>query len=144
MTTTVRQMLTRKSGVHTLSPDATILEALKLMADKNIGAVLILSGSDIAGILSERDYARKVALLGKSSKDTPVSEIMTTGVICVEPGWTANECMALMTDKRIRHLPVVEEGKVVGVISIGDVVRAVVDEHQFTIRSLEQYIASGG
>ena len=144
MTTIVRQMLARKSGVYALSPDATIFEALNLMAEKNIGAVLILSGEEIAGIVSERDYARKVVLLGKTSKDTPVREIMTTNVICVEPGWTANECMALMTDKRIRHLPVVEEGKVVGVISIGDVVRAVVDEHQFTIRSLEQYILSGG
>jgi signal-transduction protein with cAMP-binding, CBS, and nucleotidyltransferase domain len=144
MTTTVRQMLARKSDIHALGPDATIYDALRLMADKNIGAVLILAGDEIEGILSERDYARKVALLGKTSKDTPVREIMTSDVICIEPGWTANECMALMTEKRIRHLPVVERGKAVGVISIGDVVRAVVDEHQFTIRSLEQYIASGG
>jgi signal-transduction protein with cAMP-binding, CBS, and nucleotidyltransferase domain len=144
MTTTVRQMLTRKPDVYSVTPDATIFDALRLMSDKNVGAVLILSGNDIAGIVSERDYARKVVLLGKTSKDTPVSEIMTTGVICVDPGWSANECMALMTEKRIRHLPVVESGRVVGVISIGDVVRAVVDEHQFTIRSLEQYIASGG
>jgi CBS domain-containing protein len=144
MTTIVRQMLARKSGVHALGPDATIFEALRLMADKNIGAVLILSGDEVAGIVSERDYARKVVLLGKTSKDTPVREIMTTNVICVEPGWTADQCMALMTDKRIRHLPVVEEGKVVGIVSIGDVVRAVVDEHQFTIKSLEQYILSGG
>jgi CBS domain-containing protein len=144
MTTIVRQMLARKSGVHALGPDATIFEALRLMADKNIGAILILSGDEVAGIVSERDYARKVVLLGKTSKDTPVREIMTTNVICVEPGWTADQCMALMTEKRIRHLPVVEEGKVVGIISIGDVVRAVVDEHQFTIKSLEQYILSGG
>jgi len=144
MATIVRQMLARKSGVYALGPDATILDALRLMADKNIGAVLILSGDEIAGIVSERDYARKVVLLGKTSKDTPLSEIMTSNVICVEPGSTADECMALMTEKRIRHLPVVEQGKVVGVISIGDVVRAVVDAHQFTIRSLEQYILSGG
>jgi CBS domain-containing protein len=144
MTTIVRQMLARKSGVHALGPDATIFEALRLMADKNIGAVLILSGDEVAGIVSERDYARKVVLLGKTSKDTPVREIMTTNVICVEPGWTADQCMALMTEKRIRHLPVVEQGKVIGIISIGDVVRAVVDEHQFTIKSLEQYILSGG
>ncbi len=144
MTTIVRQMLARKSGVHALGPDATIFEALRLMADKNIGAVLILSGDEVAGIVSERDYARKVVLLGKTSRDTPVREIMTTNVICVEPGWTADQCMALMTEKRIRHLPVVELGKVVGIISIGDVVRAVVDEHQFTIKSLEQYILSGG
>jgi CBS domain-containing protein len=144
MTTIVRQMLARKSGIHALGPDHTILEALRLMAEKNIGAVLVLSGDEIAGIVSERDYARKVALLGKTSKDTPLREIMTTNVVCIDPGWTADQCMALMTEKRIRHLPVVEHGKILGVISIGDVVRAVVDEHQFTIRSLEQYIQSGG
>jgi len=144
MTTIVRQISARESGVPALGPDATMLDALRLMADKNIGAVLVLSGDEIAGIVSERDYARKVALLGKSSKDTPLREIMTTNVVRVDPGWTADQCMALMTEKRIRHLPVVEQDKVVGIISIGDVVRAVVDEHQFTIQSLEQYIRSGG
>jgi len=144
MTTTVRRMLSSKSDVYAVKPEDTIYEALRLMADKNIGAVLVLSDQEINGILSERDYARKVALVGKTSKETPVREIMTTSVICVDPGWTADQCMTLMTEKHIRHLPVVENGRVVGVISIGDVVRAVVDEHQFTIKSLESYILSGG
>ena len=142
MTTTVRQMLAGKAGAYSVSPDDTIFDALRLMADKNIGAVLVMSGETIEGILSERDYARKVVLLGKTSKTTPVREIMTTEVIFVDPGWTADQCMALMTDKRIRHLPVVENGKLAGIISIGDVVRAVVDRQQFTITSLERYIMS--
>jgi CBS domain-containing protein len=142
MTTTVRQMLAGKAGVYAVSPDDTIFDALRLMADKNVGAVLVMSGDAIAGIVSERDYARKVVLLGKTSKTTPVCEIMTTDVISVEPGWTADQCMALMTDRRIRHLPVVENGALVGIISIGDVVRAVVDSQQFVIKSLENYIMS--
>jgi CBS domain-containing protein len=142
MTTTVRQMLAGKAGAYSVSPDDTIFDALRLMADKNIGAVLVMSGETIEGILSERDYARKVVLLGKTSKTTPVREIMTTDVIFVDSGWTADQCMALMTDKRIRHLPVVENGKLAGIISIGDVVRAVVDRQQFTITSLEKYIKS--
>ena len=144
MTTTVRQMLAGKTGVFAVSPDDTIYDALLLMADRNVGAVLVMSGQDIRGIFSERDYARKVILLGKTSRTTPVREIMTTTVVCVDPAWTADQCMALMTDKHIRHLPVVEQGRVVGVISIGDAVRAVVDEQQFTIRALEQYLMSGG
>ena len=144
MTTTVRQMLAGKTGVFAVSPDDTIYDALLLMADRNVGAVLVMAGQDIRGIFSERDYARKVILLGKTSRTTPVREIMTTTVVCVDPAWTADQCMALMTDKHIRHLPVVEQGHVVGVISIGDAVRAVVDEQQFTIRALEQYLMSGG
>ena len=144
MTTTVRQMLAGKTGVFAVSPDDTIYDALLLMADRNVGAVLVMAGQDIRGIFSERDYARKVILLGKTSRTTPVREIMTTTVVCVDPAWTADQCMALMTDKHIRHLPVVEQGRVVGVISIGDAVRAVVDEQQFTIRALEQYLMSGG
>lgn len=140
---TVREMLRNKSAVHAVSPRQSIYEALRLMADRNIGAVLVLQDEAIVGILSERDYARKVALVGKTSKETPVSEIMTTNVLCVEPGWTAQQCMALMTERRIRHLPVVEEGRLVGVISIGDVVRAVVNEQEFTINSLESYITDG-
>ena len=142
MTTTVRQMLTGKAGVYAVKSDDTIYDALRLMAEKNIGAVLVMSGDAIEGILSERDYARKVVLLGKTSKETPVREIMTTDVISVDPGWNADQCMALMTDKRIRHLPVVENGSLVGIVSIGDVVRAVVDGQRFTIASLENYIMS--
>jgi CBS domain-containing protein len=144
MTTTVRHMLAGKSGVYWVAPDATMFDALSLMSDKNIGAVIVLSDGEIRGILSERDYARKVALLGRTSRSTPVSEVMTTHVICVDPAWTADQCMALMTDKRIRHLPVVEDGRLIGIVSIGDIVRAVVDEQQFTIESLERYIMSGG
>ena len=144
MTTTVRQMLAGKRAVYSVAPSDTMYDALSLMAEKNIGAVIVLSEGEIRGILSERDYARKVALLGRTSKSTPVGEVMTTGVICVDPEWTADTCMALMTDKRIRHLPVIEDGRLIGIVSIGDVVRAVVEEQQFTIRSLERYIMSGG
>jgi len=135
-------MLRGKSSVYSVAPGDTVFDALRLMADKNIGAVIVRSDQTLEGIFSERDYARKVILVGKTSKDTLVREIMTTQGICVEPGWTADQCMALMTDKRIRHLPVMEQGQLIGVISIGDVVRAVVDEQQFTISSLERYITS--
>ena len=142
MTTTVRQMLRGKTAIYSVSPDDTVYDALRLMADKNVGAVLVLSGPRLEGIFSERDYARKVILLGKTSKQTLVTETMTTPVVCVEPEWTADQCMALMTDKRVRHLPVLDHGALIGVISIGDAVRAVVEEQQFTISSLERYIMS--
>ncbi len=142
MPATVRQMLRGKSAVHSVPPDHTILDALRLMAEKNIGAVVVLRDQKIEGIFSERDYARKVVLAGKTSKETVVGDAMTTGVICVDPEWTAEQCMALMTDKHIRHLPVVEQGRIAGIISIGDAVRAVLEEQQFTIRSLERYITS--
>jgi len=135
-------MLRGKSEVYSVGPRETVYDALRLMADRNIGAVLVRSDEKIDGIFSERDYARKVILLGKSSRDTLVSEIMTTRVVSVEPEWTAEQCMALMTEKRIRHLPVMADGRLIGVISIGDVVRAVVDEQQFTIDSLRRYITS--
>jgi CBS domain-containing protein len=142
MSATVRDMLRGKSEIYAVKPRDTVYDALRLMADKNIGAVLVRSDQKIEGIFSERDYARKVILLGKTSKETLVSEIMTTRVVSVEPDWTADQCMALMTEKRIRHLPVMEQGRLIGVISIGDVVRAVVDEQQFTINSLQRYITS--
>lgn len=142
MSATVRDILRGKSEVYAVEPGDTVFKALRLMADKNIGAVLVRSDQKIEGIFSERDYARKVILLGKTSRETLVSEIMTTHVISVEPDWTAEQCMALMTDKRIRHLPVIEQGRVVGVVSIGDVVRAVVNEQQFTIDVLQRYITS--
>jgi CBS domain-containing protein len=142
MLTTVRQMLSAKADIYAVAPDDTVYEALELMAARNIGAVLVVSGGELQGILSERDYARRVVLHGKISKETRVGEIMTTNVIGVEPGWTADQCMALMTEKHVRHLPVLENGRLVGVISIGDVVRAVVDEQKFTISSLERYIAT--
>jgi CBS domain-containing protein len=142
MSATVRDLLRGKSVVHSVGPSDTVYDALRLMADKNIGAVLVQSGQTVEGIFSERDYARKVMLLGKTSTQTLVSEIMTPHVVCVEPDWTVDQCMALMTEKRIRHLPVMDKDRLIGVISIGDVVRAVVDEQQFTINSLQRYITS--
>lgn len=139
---TVRQILDRKPEVYWVEPGTTVLEALNLMADKNVGALLVLELDQLVGIFSERDYARKIVLEGKSSRDTPVREIMTTQVICVAPQRSAGECMALMTEKRVRHLPVMEHGSVVGVISIGDVVRAVVEEQRFQIEQLENFIRS--
>ena len=143
MSTTVRQILHGKSAVHTVSPNDTVLDALRLMAERNIGAVIVLTEGRLEGILSERDYARKVVLLGKASKETPVREIMTTEVVTIDPGWSAEQCMALMNDRRVRHLPVLEDDRLVGIVSIGDIVRAVVDEQQFAIASLESYIANG-
>jgi CBS domain-containing protein len=144
MTTTIRQILRGKHEVYSIAPEATVLEALRAMADKNVGALLVLSQGGLVGIFSERDYARKVVLQGKSSRDTPVSEIMTSKVVTIDPDRSAGECMALMTEKRFRHLPVMENGQLLGVISIGDVVRAVVEEQRFTIKQLESYITSGG
>jgi CBS domain-containing protein len=143
MSTIVRRMLEGKSAVYTVAPGDAVFKALQTMAAHNIGAVLVMEGGRLAGILSERDYARKVILLGKSSRDTLVRDIMTPRVVCVTPSWTAHECMALMTEQRVRHLPVMEGDALVGVVSIGDVVRAVVDEQRLTIDSLERYIASG-
>jgi CBS domain-containing protein len=143
MSTTVRQILRGKSAVHAVNPDDSVFDALRLMAERNIGAVIVLAEGRLEGILSERDYARKVVLLGKASKETPVREIMTTEVVTIDPGWTAEQCMALMNQRRVRHLPVVEDDQLVGIVSIGDIVRAVVDEQQFAIASLESYIANG-
>jgi CBS domain-containing protein len=142
---TVRDILKQKgSGVCSVRPDTTVYDALKLMAEKNVGAVLVLDGDQPVGILSERDYARQVILKGKTSKETPVHEIMTSRIVFVRPEHHIEECMALMTDKRIRHLPVLEEGKLIGVVSIGDVVKAVISEKEFLISQLEHYITSGG
>ena len=142
---TVRELLAKKgSQVWSVSPDATVYEALQLMAERNVGAVLVLSGQRLAGILSERDYARQVVLKGKASRDTPVHEIMTTRLVTVAPERTIEDCMALMTDKRIRHLPVVSGEALLGVLSIGDVVKAVISEKEFLIEQLEGYITSSG
>jgi CBS domain-containing protein len=139
---TVRQILRDKQDVFSVRPDDSVYRALQIMAERNIGAVLVMAGDQLLGILSERDYARKGILQGHASKDTPVRQIMTPRVISVDPSATVDQCMALMTDKRVRHLPVIEEGRVAGVISIGDIVRAVVDEQQFTIHALQTYIAT--
>lgn len=138
---TVRQLLEGKSrGLCTIGPDAPVFDALKLMADNDIGALLVVENGKLVGIISERDYARKVILRGKSSHTTPVREIMTERVICVQPDRVVDECMALMTDKRFRHLPVIENDKLVGVLSIGDLVKETISEQQFMIKQLESYI----
>ncbi len=139
--TTVRQILGSKGrDVWSVSPDATVYDAIKLMAEKNAGALVVLEGDLLRGIISERDYARKVILKGKSSKEIPVKEIMSVDVVTIRPEQSIEECMSLMTHKRIRHLPVLEENKLVGVISIGDVVKAIISEQEFTIKQLENYI----
>ncbi|MBI3068478.1 MAG: CBS domain-containing protein [Betaproteobacteria bacterium] len=138
---TVRQLLQAKTpGVYSIAPDARVFDALRLMAEKNVGALVVLEGDTLAGIISERDYARKVILHGKSSHDIPVRAIMTDKVVTVQPGQTVEECMALVTNERIRHLPVVEGGKLLGVLSIGDLVKEVIAEQEQTIKQLESYI----
>jgi CBS domain-containing protein len=127
--------------VHSVRPTDSVLAALGVMADYDIGAVLVLDGGALAGILTERDYARKVALAGRSSKDSPVGAIMTSSVVTVTPTHTVDQCMTLMTERRVRHLPVVDGGRVIGVVSIGDLVKATIDEQAFTINELKSYIA---
>jgi len=140
---TVQQLLeSKRHSVASVTPGTTVLDALRMMAEKEIGAVLVLEGESLAGIFSERDYARKVVLQGKASKDTPVREIMTEKVVCVRPDQTIEDCMGLMTDKRIRHLPVLQNRKVIGVVSIGDVVKEMLVEKEFVIKQLESYIHS--
>jgi CBS domain-containing protein len=139
---TVKQLLESKGhDVWSVSPDTSVLEAIKKMADKQVGALLVLDHGKPVGIVSERDYARKVILQGRSSQETPVEEIMTTRVVCARPDLNVQECMAIMTDKRIRHLPVMEGDQVLGMISIGDLVKAIIAEQQFIIAQLERYIA---
>jgi len=141
---TIRQILSGKPDIYSVAPEATVLEALRLMEQKNVGALLVMRGGSLAGIFSERDYARRMILHGRSSKETLVSEVMTSDVFVISPDTTSGECMVHMTDRHIRHLPVVEGSRVVGVISIGDVVRSVIDDLRFTVRQLESYIRSGG
>lgn len=138
---TVKKLLEAKGHeVWTVSPQTRVFDALKAMADKDVGALVVMEGEQVVGIFSERDYARKIILQGKSSKETSVKEIMAKKVLYASPDMTVEECMAVMTDKRIRHLPVMEGGKVVGVISIGDVVKAIISDQKFTIEQLERYI----
>jgi CBS domain-containing protein len=139
--TTVRTLLKQKSGeIWTIAPNASVYEAIKLMAEKRIGAVLVTDGGRLEGILSERDYARKVVLQDKSSKSTAVREIMTAPVVFVSMDNTVGECMRMITEKRIRHLPVMVEGAIAGIVSIGDLVNWIITEQQQTIRHLEAYI----
>lgn len=141
--TTVAEILRDKgnSAIYSVSPRSTMLDALKMMAEKGVGALLVLDGAALAGIVTERDYARKIALQGRNSSSTLVGDVMTSKVHCVLPRQTSGECMALMTTHRIRHLPVMDENRqLVGVLSIGDLVKEIISEQQFTIQQLEHYI----
>ena len=141
---TVRQLLARKGhSVRHIGPEATVLEALQRMAQYDVGALVVLEEGDVVGVVSERDYARKVILKGKHSKDTHVREIMDDKPICIRSTHSIDDCMQLMTDKRTRHLPVVENGQIAGIISIGDVVKAIIADREMTIEELQQYIQGG-
>ena len=139
---TVRQLLQEKGHViWSIGPDESVYDAVKLMAEKGIGALIVVDRAKTVGLLSERDYARKVILVGRSSKETKIREIMTTQVISADPHQSVQECMTIMTEKRIRHLPVMEDDQLIGMISIGDLVKAIIAEQQFVISQLEHYIS---
>jgi len=141
---TVKELLREKGHqVWTIAPQATVYDALELMAAKNIGSLVVVEHGEVAGVFTERDYARKVILEGRSSKTTTVAELMTTDVLYVSPDDIIENCMALMTNKRLRHLPVMENGRLAGVVSIGDIVKVIISEREFTIRELERYITGG-
>jgi CBS domain-containing protein len=141
--TTVLHLLDQKGrDVYSVKPEDPVLHAIEIMAERHIGALLVMNADELLGIVSERDYARKVILKGRSSSDTPVSQIMSSPVITVRPEQTIDECMRIVTERRIRHLPVLEGKRVAGVISIGDLVKAVIEEQQHTIEQLESYIHS--
>ncbi|HEU4651609.1 MAG TPA: CBS domain-containing protein [Croceibacterium sp.] len=141
--TVVADILKSKAdpAVHTVGPAASVFEAVQAMAQKNIGALLVIDAGRVVGIVTERDYARKIVLLDRSSKATPVRDIMSTRVMYVTPSHTSSECMALMTENRLRHLPVLDGDKLVGLVSIGDLVKDIISEQQFTIEQLEHYIS---
>ena len=137
----IEELLAKKGNeVCSVKPEATVYEAIQKMAEKNVGALLVMHEDKVAGIISERDYTRKLILKNRSSKDTPVADVMTQDVCYVTQQEQVNECMALMTEKRIRHLPVIEDGKVLGIISLGDVVKTIIDEQDHEIKDYEQYI----
>ena len=140
----VRQVLNAKGyAVETVAPESSVYEALQKMANHEIGALIVVAQGEICGLFSERDYARKVVLQGKQSKETPVQDIMTRRVITLEPEQTVEAAMVVMSDKHVRHLPVVEEGRLIGLVSIGDIVQAVIEAQRLTIEELETYITSG-
>jgi len=139
----LKQLLSAKGGeVYSVGAGAKVIEALQIIAQKDVGALVVMEGERLAGILSERDYARKVILQGRSSQDVSVRDIMTSEVITIDPSRTVEECMALVTQRRVRHLPVVENGRLIGVVSIGDLVKEVIAEQGETIKQLESYIHS--
>jgi CBS domain-containing protein len=140
--TTIRQLLREKGGqVWSIRPDTSVLDALEILAEHEVGALLVMEGELLRGIVSERDYTRKVERRGRSSADTRISEIMTPDPVCVSADDTIDQCMALMTARRIRHLPVLEDGKLAGLVSIGDIVKAVIARQENLIEQMEQYIA---
>ncbi len=140
----VRQVLSEKGyAVETVTPEISVYDALQKLSNLGVGALIVVKDGEIRGLISERDYARKGILQGRQAKDTKVDEIMTRRVITVEPQQTVEACMVLMTEKRIRHLPVVEEGRLVGIVSIGDVVKAIIEAQRLTIEELERYVTSG-
>ncbi len=142
---TIKQVLDHKGyQIHSVAPDASVYEALQKMAQEGIGALAVLDDGELVGIVSERDYARKVVLTGRHSRDTPVRDIMTENVICVSSELRVDASMSIMSDKRVRHLVVRDDGRINGMISIGDVVKAVIDDQQFTIEQLEHYISGHG
>lgn len=139
--TTIKQVLDSKGhDVLTVQPDDTVFHALELMASKNVGAVVVTEKGAPVGIFTERDYARNVILKGRSSSNTPIRDIMVSDVVFVQPEQTVDECMAIMTDKRFRHIPVLDEGKLIGIVSIGDLVKTIIDQQEFTIEQLKGYI----
>lgn len=140
--TTAAELLKSKAHqtVYTITPTASVFDAVKLMADRNVGALLVMEGTKVAGIITERDYARKIVLMSRSSKETPVQAIMTSAVMYVRPDQTSEECMMLMTDNRLRHLPVMDGGALIGLVSIGDLVKDIISEQKFIIQQLENYI----
>ena len=144
--TVVAEILKSKpdASVQTIAPTDAVLKALQCMADKGIGALLVMEGDAIVGIFTERDYARKIALMGRTSASTLVRDVMTSSVLCVHSTQTSEQCMQLMTGKRLRHLPVVDDGKLLGMISIGDLVKDIISEQKFIIEQLEHYITGGG
>ena len=139
---TVKQLLQDKgSTVYTMYPSASVFDSLQIMSDQNIGALVVIDGDAVVGLLSERDYTRKGILKGRAAKDTPVRDIMTSPVICVSPEQSIDACIAIMTEKRVRHLPVLEDGQLVGIISVGDALKTTIEDQQFTIEQLEHYIS---
>lgn len=144
MAATVQQIIQKKGDTtYSVAPDTTVLQALKLMAERNVSAVLVTEGERLVGIFTERDYARKVVLKGLASKDTKVGDLMTQNVLTISPSHTVDDCMAIMTNNHIRHLPVVDKGRLTGIVSIGDAVKSVMEQQQATIEQLSGYIAGG-
>lgn len=143
MTLVTHVLNTKGRKVHVISPNALVFDALRMMADNNVGSLVVMEGDKLVGIITERHYARQIALMGRTSSETSVADIMSTRVACVRPDHSVEECMAIMTKRGVRHLPVLEGGRVVGIVSIGDMVNSVISDQQFVIEQLEQFIHGG-